>query len=312
MRYIVTGGAGFVGSHLVDLLVSEGKETVIIDKITNKRKIDFSGLNSEIQHLYMDMSNPSLMEKALHKDDVVIHLAAQSHVDVSFKNPVDTTITNVVGAHSLIAACLKKQVSKVIVMSTDEVYGSVDKVYDEKRLDPTSPYSASKAAADMIINSYAKMHPELNIITVRSNNIAGPRQFINNIIPRFSVLGLLNKKFTVHGDGSPRRRYLWVKDAVHAIYFLANNKTQKNLYHIGHDTTFSNLEVAEKIGSYLSLGDYISFEKDRLINDTIYPSDSSQIMKEFDWKPTKSLDDFLPETIEWYKENLDSYREFFV
>ena len=93
---------------------------------------------------------------------------------------------------------------------------------------------------------------------------------------------------------------------------MANNKTQKKRYHIGHDTTFTNLEVAEKIGSYLSLSDYISFEKDRLINDTIYPSDSSQIMKEFDWKTTKSLDDFLPETIEWYKENLDSYREFFV
>jgi len=309
MRYVVTGGCGFIGSHVVNLLQSRGGKVAIIDKITNRKIVDSEFLNKEAQHFYMDISNPQLMEKALLPDDIVIHLAAQSHVDVAFKNPVETTISNVVGIHSLLAACVKKDVRKLVVMSTDEVYGSTDKIVDVRLLDPANPYSASKAAADMIVSAYQKMHPELVITTLRSNNIAGPGQFINNIIPRFSVLGLLNKKFTLHGDGSARRRYLWVKDAAMAICLLAENATQSHIYHIGHHQAFSNLEIAEKIGNYLQLEDYISFEKDRLVNDTIYPADSSDMMREFQWEPTRNLDDFLPETIEWYRTHLDHFRD---
>ena len=109
MRYVVTGGCGFVGSHLVELLISKGKEIVVIDKITNKRSIETKGIDDQVQYLYMDMTNPILMEKALAKDDTVIHLAAQSHVDISFRNPVETTLTNVVGAHCVLAASLKKE-----------------------------------------------------------------------------------------------------------------------------------------------------------------------------------------------------------
>ena len=309
MRYVVTGGCGFIGSHLVELLISEGKEIVVIDKITNKRSIETKGAHDQVQYLYMDMTNPILMEKALAKNDTVIHLAAQSHVDISFKNPVETTLTNVVGAHCVLAASLRKGAKKILIMSTDEVYGSADKIDDYRLLDPTSPYSASKAAADMITNSYKKMYPELNIVTLRSNNIAGPGQFINNIIPRFSILGLLNRKFTMHGDGSAQRRYLWVKDAASAIFLLAENQTKNHIYHIGHKKPFTNLEVAEKIAAYLNLKDYLSFEKDRLVQDSIYPANDQEISDEFGWYPTKNLDEFLPETIEWYRENLHKYRE---
>ena len=117
---------------------------------------------------------------------------------------------------------------------------------------PANPYSASKAAADMIVTAYKTMHPEITITTLRSNNIAGPGQFINNIIPRFSVLGLLKKKFTLHGDGSAMRRYLWVKDAAEAIWLLAESNPKPYLSHRAQDK-FSNLEIAEKIGKYLGL-----------------------------------------------------------
>ena len=147
MRYVVTGGCGFIGAHVVNLLQSKGKKVAIVDKITNRKTIDSAFLNEGAQHFYMDISDPQLMEKALMPDDVVIHLAAQSHVDVSFKNPVSTTISNVVGIHSLLAACVKKGVKKLIVMSTDEVYGSTDEIVDVRLLDPANPYSASKAAA---------------------------------------------------------------------------------------------------------------------------------------------------------------------
>ena len=104
------------------------------------------------------------------------------------------------------------------------------------------------------------------------------------------------------------RRYLWVKDAAEAIWLLAENATQSRIYHIGHEDKFSNLEIAEKIGNYLGLKDYISFEKDRLINDTIYPADSLDMWRDFQWQPTRNLDDFLPETIEWYREHLEHFR----
>jgi dTDP-glucose 4,6-dehydratase len=309
MRYVVTGGCGFIGSHVVDLLLSRGEKVVIIDRITNRRTIARDMSVTNLRHFYMDISDPQLMEKALLPDDIVIHLAAQSHVDVSFENPVLTTQSNVVGVHSLLASCVKNHVKKVLIMSTDEVYGSTNSIVDVRRLDPANPYSASKAAADMIVNAYKLMHPEIAITTLRSNNIAGPRQFINNIIPRFSVLGLLNRKFTLHGDGSAQRRYLWVKDAAEAVCLLATNANKSHIYHIGHNQAFSNLQIAEKIGTYLGLNDYLSFQKDRLINDTIYPADSTDIEREFGWCPTRDLDDFLPETIEWYRKHLDNYQD---
>ena len=309
MRYVVTGGCGFIGAHVVNLLKSKGKEIAIIDKITNRKIIDDQFSHKDVKHFYMDLSDPELTEKALLPDDIVIHLAAQSHVDVSFRNPVQTTVSNVVGIHSLLAACVKKGIKKIVVMSTDEVYGSTNQIVDVKLLDPANPYSASKAAADMIVSAYAKMHPEMTITTLRSNNIAGPGQFINNIIPRFSILGLLNRQFTIHGDGSAQRRYLWVKDAAAAIYLLAENAAKSQVYHIGHKDAFSNLEIANKIGNYLGLRDYISFERDRLINDTIYPADSADMFQDFQWKPTRDLDDFLPETIEWYRDHLHHFKE---
>ena len=130
MRYVITGRCGFVSSHVVQLLKSKGKKVAVIDKITNRELIDQKALLQNVQHFYMDISDPELMEKALLPDDIVIHLAAQSHVDVSFKNPVQTTVSNVVGIHSLLAACVKRGVTKIVIMSTDEVYGSTEQIVD--------------------------------------------------------------------------------------------------------------------------------------------------------------------------------------
>ena len=312
---LITGISGQDGYYLTRLLLAHHYQVHGIIR-RHSQLNDHARLEEFFDHPnlilhYGDMTDGMNLTRIIKEvePDEIYNLAAQSHVDVSFKNPVSTTISNVVGIHSLLAACVKKGVKKLIVMSTDEVYGSTDEIVDVRLLDPANPYSASKAAADMIVSAYQKMHPELTITTLRSNNIAGPGQFINNIIPRFSVLGLLDRKFTLHGDGSARRRYLWVKDAAMAIYLLAEHATKSQIYHIGHDQSFSNLEVAEKIGSYLKLEDYISFEKDRLINDTIYPADSLDMLRDFDWKPTRDLDDFLPETIEWYRTHLDHFRD---
>lgn len=311
MRYVITGGSGFVGSHLVDSLLEENQEVLVIDSILNHQ--DTTHLNKNAKHYVVDLSNPETLGKIIEQDDVVIHLAAQSHVDVSFKKPHKTIIGNVLGTHNVMQSSLEKNAKKVLIMSTDEVYGPCDSIVDFNLLNPTNPYSSSKAAADMIVNAFKHMYPDFHINTLRSNNIAGPRQFIRNIIPRFSCLALLGEKMTIHGDGSSQRRYLWVKDAAKALIKISQIGKSGSIYHTSHPKKYSNLDVAKKISSYLDVQDGFELIEDRIFNDATYPyHNDDNIEKDLGWKPTKDLDNFLPETIEFYKENLDFYKKFLV
>lgn len=309
MRIIVTGGSGFIGSHLVDDLIEKNYEVIVVDLITNHS--DTRNLNINAEHYFADLANQSILKKIIKKDDYIIHLAAQSHVDVSFKNPNHTIMSNVLSVQNVMQASLDNGVAKVLIMSTDEVYGSHNSVSDFNSLDPTNPYSASKAAADMIVNSYKHMYPEMHINTLRSNNIAGPRQFIRNIIPRFSCLGLLNRKMTIHGDGSSKRRYLWVKDATAALIKIIELGSSGKIYHTSHSKQYTNLEIANKIAEYLQIEKNIEFTNDRIFNDTLYPFHKNDgIEEELGWSVTKDLEDFLPETIEFYKDNINFYKPF--
>jgi UDP-glucose 4,6-dehydratase len=304
MRYIVTGGSGFVGSHLVKELQKRKNEILVIDKISNHYNLNQINTVPKVNYFFADISDPSITEKIIKKDDIVFHLAAQSHVDVSFVNPLETTKSNVLGTHSILNACLKNKAKKLIVMSTDEVYGSANEIKHHNLLDPTNPYSASKAAADMMVNSYKHMYEDMNIVTLRSNNIVGPGQFVRNIIPRFSCLGILGKKMTIHGTGESRRRYLWIADAVSALLLLSDESEKNKIYNIGHNKSYSNIEIAKMIGDYLGLHDFISFEDDRVFNDTIYPCDYREIQADLGWQISKNLEDVLPEIVQWYKENI--------
>ncbi|MDC1359606.1 GDP-mannose 4,6-dehydratase [Gammaproteobacteria bacterium] len=310
MRYVVTGGSGFVGSHLVDFLEKRGEAVIVIDKISNHENLSlFSNSNKKTQYYFADITDPFITEKIIDEGDIVFHLAAQSHVDVSFVNPLDTTKSNVLGTHSILNACLKNKCGKLIIMSTDEVYGSVDKIPNHNLLDPTNPYSASKAAADMLVNSYKHMYEELNIVTLRSNNIIGPGQFIRNIVPRFSCLGILGKQMTIHGTGESRRRYLWINDVISALILLSDHAERHKIYNIGHNKSYSNIEIAQMIGDCLNLSNFISYEDDRVFNDSIYPCDFSEIQKDLGWKITKDIEQVLPEIIEWYKDNISRYKK---
>lgn len=311
MRYVVTGGSGFVGSHLVDCLEKRGQTVIVIDKISNHENLGLINSNKKkTRYYFADIADPVIMEKIIEEGDIVFHLAAQSHVDVSFVDPLSTTKSNVLGTHSVLNACLKNKCAKLIVMSTDEVYGEVDKIPNHNLLDPTNPYSASKAAADMLVNSYKHMYEELDIVTLRSNNIIGPGQFIRNIVPKFSCLGILGKQMTIHGTGESRRRYLWINDAISALILLADHAERNKIYNIGHDKSYSNIDLAHMIGDYLNLSNFISYEDDRLFNDKIYPCDYSEIHKDLGWKITKDLEHVLPDIIEWYKDNISRYKKY--
>ena len=309
MKVIVTGGSGFIGSHLVDQLIDKGYEVMVVDSITNHQ--DTRNLNKNVQHLFADLSDPDILQKVVKQDDIVVHLAAQSHVDVSFKKPHQTILSNVFATHNVMQACLDNQAAKILIMSTDEVYGSNDVIQNFNTLDPTNPYSASKAAADMIVNSFKHMHPDMHINTLRSNNIAGPRQFIRNIIPRFSCLGVLGKKMTIHGNGSSERRYLWVKDAASALIKIMELGDSGKIYHTSHPMKYSNLEIANKISDYLEIENCIEHTKDRVFNDTTYPfHENDSIQTDLGWEVSRDLDDFLPETIEFYRDNINFYKPF--
>ena len=310
MRYVVTGGSGFVGTHLVNALKARKSEIIVVDKISNHIKLNKAFNDTHIKYYFADLSDPFITEKIIQKNDVVFHLAAQSHVDVSFVNPLETTKSNVLGTQSILNACLKNKAKKLIVMSTDEVYGSVDQIGNLNLLDPTNPYSASKAAADMIVNCYKHMYDDMNIVTLRSNNITGPGQYIRNIIPRFSCLGALGKKMTIHGAGEAKRRYLWIEDAIDALLLLSDKAQKDKIYNIGHNKSYSNLEIAHMIGQYLDLTDYISYENDRVFNDTIYPCNYDEIQNDLGWKATKDLEEVLPLIVDWYVENLNTFEKF--
>ena len=311
MRYVVTGGSGFIGSHLVSKLQRmDDAEVVVIDRLSNHKNLNNIPNHYNTKYYFADISDPEITSKLIQKGDIVFHLAAQSHVDVSFSNPLTTIKSNVIGTQNVLNACLTNKSKKLVVMSTDEVYGSTDTISNKNLLDPTNPYSASKAAADMIANSYRHMYKEFDFVTLRSNNIFGTGQFIRNIIPRFICLGALKKKMTIHGDGSATRRYLWVGDAVNALIILGTKPTLKHIYNIGHEKSYSNLEVANLIGNNLNLKNFVTLEKDRIFNDTSYPCDYSDIKEEFNWNFTIDLSDGLPEIIEWYKERLHQFEPF--
>jgi UDP-glucose 4,6-dehydratase len=311
MRYVVTGGSGFIGSHLVDQLIDDNNEVVVVDSIQNHQNTTY--LNKKAKHFIADISDPDILQKIIEQDDILIHLAAQSHVDVSFKKPHKTIFSNVLATHNVMQASLEKKAKKILIMSTDEVYGPTDSISNFNLLNPTNPYSASKAAADMIVNSFKHMHPDLHINTLRSNNIAGPRQFIRNIIPKFSCLSLIGKKMTIHGDGSSQRRYLWVKDAATALIKITERGKSGEIYHTSHPKKYANIDIAKKISTYLQIENNIELIKDRVFNDSTYPFHKNDgIEKILGWSPTKDLDDFLPETIEFYRENIDYYKNFLI
>jgi len=312
MRYVITGGGGFIGSHLAERIRKEvNDEIVVIDKISNHGNTN--NLNtSEYTYYLADIADSEIMMKALQKDDVVFHLAAQPHVDLSYISPMETTISNVLGTHSVLNSCKQNEVKSLTVMSTDEVYGSTNVIDSNTKLDPTNPYSATKAAADMMVNSYKHMYPEMKINTLRSNNIIGPRQFIRNIIPRFSLQALTGRNITLHGKGEARRRYLWVEDAADALWKISKSEYNHKIYNIGHPEVYSNLDVAKIICDHLNVGhDIIQTTDDRIFNDTIYPYNPTDISNDLGWSHTINPSVSIPRTIDWYKENIRYFEKFF-
>lgn len=315
---LLTGGAGFIGSNMVLYLMERYSDyrVIILDKLdycssTTDLPID----GDRCIFIKGDISSADLVNHILkeYSIDTVLHYAAQSHVDNSFGNSLTFTVNNVLGTHILLECC--KHYGKIVQfihVSTDEVYGETayeDNTAEQSILAPTNPYAASKAAAEHIVISYWKSF-KLPIIIVRCNNVYGPRQYHEKVIPKF-IMALENgKACTLHGDGSARRSFINVYDVVRAFDTVMTKGTIGEIYNIGTDHEISMKELAELlVDMYTEEGkiepqseDYIVYIKDRPFNDVRYNIDGTKL-NSLGFKPLIPFDTGLKNTIEWYRQH---------
>ena len=274
-KIIITGAAGFVGSHVYDHFsgIYPKAEIIILDKMTYAADIrNIPNIMSISNHMLVvgDVADLDVCLRVTKNADLVIHLAAESHVDNSFGNSMIFTKSNTLGTHVLMEACKRNNVKKIIHVSTDEVYGENTKgiFLEDDELNPTNPYSAAKAGAEMLVKSYFKSF-NLPIVTVRANNIYGIRQFPEKIIPRFSLRALKGFPLEVHGNGSNLRHYLAASDFARALELVSIEGSCGEAYNVASETELSNLEMASLINSIVRPdNNEINFTSDRPFNDS--------------------------------------------
>jgi dTDP-glucose 4,6-dehydratase len=314
MKILVTGGAGFIGSNFILYWVKNYPN----DKIVNLDKLTYAGnlenLNSieespSYKLINGDICDPKIVERAMAGVDIVVHFAAESHVDRSILKPADFIKTNVVGTQILLDAALKNKLKRFHHVSTDEVYGSLkledlNKFNERTNYNPRSPYSASKAGSDHLVNAYYHTYNLPITISNCSNNF-GPYQFPEKLIPLTITNLLEGKKVPVYGDGLYVRDWLYVEDHCRAIDLILQKGRIGETYCIGGLTEdINNLAVIKKILAILGKDkDSIEYVKDRLGHDRKYAVDWSKIKNELDWRPLHDFDGWLKKTVEWYKEN---------
>ena len=312
MNILVTGGSGFCASHLVDSLIEQGNFVVNIDKLDYCSFDNTKSIEGKYKFIKGNICNAEMITFILNEYSIesIFHLAAQTHVDNSFFNSTQFTLDNIVGTHTLLE-CSREygKIKKFIHMSTDEVYGEVQKDEEEKTetslLKPTNPYSATKASAELLAASYYKSF-KLPIIIIRCNNMYGPRQYPEKVVPAF-IYNLLNDdKCYIQGNGHTERHFIYVQDVVDAL-ILAHEKGEINeIYNISTDYYLDIKSLAKLIIKQLKNTDnydeHIEYIKDRNFNDFRYLINSNKLEK-LDWKPKVDFMDGLEKTINYFKNN---------
>lgn len=314
-KIFITGGCGFIGSHLVEYLFKKFKKSKIIvyDKITyaaNQKYLSNILASKRIKIIKADINNFRQLVYSSREADLLIHSAAESHVDKSYKLSKKFIITNVLGTANVMEAAKINKVKQIIHVSTDEVYGEIFKgSFSEKdKFNPSNPYSSSKAAAEMIVNGYKHSY-KLPVTIIRANNIYGTRQYPEKLISGCFLSLIKKRKFYLHGTGLQKRTFLYVGDFCDAVYKIINTKCTNEIYNIGSHEELKNIEVVKLICDYLKI-DFkknIFFKKDRPFNDHRYSVNFSKL-KKLSWKPKSRLAKKLPELSEWYKKNNNLFK----
>jgi len=312
-KLLVTGGAGFIGSCFVRMLLSEHRDVFVvdIDKLTYAGNLENLGEYLKHPHhkfIRGDICDGALVEKIIdeHKIEAIINFAAESHVDRSILSPKIFIETNISGTLTLLEAARDHNLKRFVQVSTDEVYGSLGpegKFTEDTRLCPSSPYSASKAAADHLVKAFGHTWGLKYNITRCSNNY-GPYQFPEKMIPLMINNALNDKELPVYGDGLYVRDWLYVYDHCTAVWKVLTESAPGEIYNIGGCNEKTNLEVVgmilQRLGKPESLIKHVT---DRPGHDRRYATDSTKIIKQLNWQPTVSFEEGLEKTIDWYLQN---------
>lgn len=335
---LLTGGAGFIGSYVTNHLVTKypAYRIVVLDVLDycatmnnlapSVGKPNFEFVQGDIGNFELVRSVAARRACASRGDhrliadarcaryvmgnfkiDTVMHFAAQSHVDHSFGNSIDFTRTNVLGTHVLLECALRYNVKRFIHVSTDEVYGEImeESAKETAQFEPTNPYSCSKAAAEFITKSYIKSF-RLPVIITRGNNVYGPRQFPEKVIPKFILRLLHGQKCCLHGDGSARRTYVFAEDVARGFDQVLHYGEPDHVYNLGSEMDLSMKELAKmliRLTGTAKEGEeeaWLEYVEDRKFNDCRYSIDSGK-MRSIGWQPTTSFEDGLRMTIDWYR-----------
>jgi dTDP-glucose 4,6-dehydratase len=311
MKILVTGGAGFIGSNFVEMALnkqfSEISEIIVLDKLTYAGSISnlsFALKNPNFRFIQGDICDSDLVSKVMLGCDAVINFAAESHVDRSIDSSFEFIMSNVLGTQVLLDVARKIDIQKFIQVSTDEVYGSIlEGSWDEKQpLLPNSPYSASKASADLLVRSYFVTYG-LNAVITRASNNFGPRQNPEKLIPNFILKLMADEKVPIYGDGKYVRDWLHVQDHCKGIYLALVKGMPGEIYNIGGGTELSNIEITQQLLGLLNKDEsYISFVTDRLGHDRRYSVDDSKL-RALGYLPESNFIDQLELTVAWYISN---------
>jgi dTDP-glucose 4,6-dehydratase len=321
-KVIVTGGLGFIGSNLIDLLLKKNFFVINIDKITYSSSFyntrEFKRLKN-YRFIKLDIKNKKIKEILIkYKPSCIFNLAAETHVDRSIDNPHNFIQSNIVGVYNLLECFRKfsnKYKSKLIHISTDEVYGDIlnGRTSETYPYQPSSPYAASKAASDHLVSSYVRTYKIPAIITNCSNNY-GPKQHPEKLIPKLIYNILNNKPLPIYGNGSNSREWIYVKDHCEALIKVFQKGKVGEFYNIGSNKNLNNLQVTKnllKVSNQINhLGNKVKiiFVKDRPGHDLRYALNSNKIKKNLNWYPQTSFKEGIKLTFNWYNENKNYYK----
>jgi dTDP-glucose 4,6-dehydratase len=310
--YLITGGAGFIGANFIHYLLEKYSSCKIVnlDKLTYAGNLEnLRSVENDSRYTFVkgDICDPSTVDAILAEGiDYVFNFAAETHVDRSIIDPAAFIRTDVMGTHVLLESIRKHRVKRFIQISTDEVYGSIETglFTESDRPAPSSPYSASKAGAELLVQSYIKTYGIPAIITRASNNY-GPYQYPEKLIPLFVTNALDDKCLPLYGDGLNVRDWLYVKDHCSALDVIAQNGVLSEVYNIGGGNEKTNMEITRLILEELNKPKtLIKRVKDRPGHDRRYAIDSAKLM-ELGWKPERNFEQGLAETVQWYADHRD-------
>ena len=313
MNILVTGGAGFIGSNFIHYMLEKHPDDNLInlDLLTyagNIHNLDDVKDNPHYHFVKGNIVNRELVTHLVHEFNIdhIVNFAAESHVDRSILHPEVFVETNVQGTLALLDVAKKEGVAKFLQVSTDEVYGTLGATgyfTEESPLQPNSPYSASKASADMMVRAYYETYG-LNVNITRCSNNYGPYQFPEKLIPLMTSNGMEGKDLPIYGNGKNIRDWLYVSDHCQAIDLVLRNGKPGEVYNVGGHNERTNNEIVHLIVDNLGISeDHIKYVKDRLGHDKRYAIDPTKIETELGWKPEYNFDTGIVKTIDWYKDN---------